>query len=33
MCMKFKTFWKKREYPRLITTEIIAYETDVYLGV
>ena len=24
---------KKREYPRLITTEIIAYETDVYLGV
>ena len=33
MCMKFRTFWKKVEYPRLITTEIIASERDVYLSV
>ena len=34
MCMKFKTFWKKKEeYPSLITTEIIASEGDVYLSV
>ena len=34
MCMKFKTFWKKKEeYPSLITTEIIAAEGDVYLSV
>ena len=31
--MKFRTFWKTKEYPRLITTEIIASETDVYLSV
>ena len=30
MCMKFRTFWKKKEYPRLIITEIIASERDVY---
>ena len=33
MCTKFKTFWKKQEYPRLIITEIIASERDVYLSV
>ena len=34
MCMKFKTFWnKKKEYPKLIITEIIASERDVYLSV
>ena len=31
MCMKFRTFWKKEEYPSLIITEIIASERDVYL--
>ena len=24
MCIKFRTFWKKEEYPSLIITEIIA---------
>ena len=33
MCMKFRTFWKKEEYPSLIITEIIASETNVYLSV
>ena len=33
MCMKFRTFWKKEEYPSLIITEIIASEEDVYLSV
>ena len=33
ICMKFKTFWKKKEYPSLIITEIIASEGDVYLNV
>ena len=33
MCTKFRTFWNKEEYPRLIITEIIASETDVYLSV
>ena len=33
MWMKFKTFWKKEEYPSLIISEIIASERDVYLGV
>ena len=33
MCMKFRTFWKKEEYPTIITTEIIASERDVYLSV
>ena len=31
--MKFRTFWKKGEYPGLIITEIIASERDVYLSV
>ena len=31
--MKFRTFWKKKEYPSLITSEIFASETDVYLSV
>ena len=33
MCMKFRTFWKKEEYPSLITNEIIGSEIDVYLSV
>ena len=33
MCMKFRTFRKKEEYPSLIITEIIASERDVYLSV
>ena len=33
MYMKFRIFWKKEEYPSLITTEIIASERDVYLSV
>ena len=33
MCMKFKTFWKKKEYPSLIITEIIASEVNIYLSV
>ena len=32
MCMKFRTFWKKEEYPSLIITEIIASEREVYLS-
>ena len=33
MYKKFRTFWKKEEYPSLIITEIIASERDVYLSV
>ena len=33
MCMKFRTFWKKEQYPSLIITEIIAFESEVYLSV
>ena len=34
MCMKFRTFWKKKkEYPSLIITEIIASERHIYLSV
>ena len=33
MCMKFRTFWKKEQYPSLIITEIIASERDDYLSV
>ena len=33
MCMKFRTFWKKEEYPSLIISKIIAYERDIYLSV
>ena len=32
MFVKFRTFWKKEEYPSLIITEIIASERDVYLS-
>ena len=33
MYMKFRTFWKKEEYPSLIITEIIASQRDVYVSV
>ena len=33
MWMKFRTFWKREEYPSLIITEIIASEGDIYLSV
>ena len=34
MCMKFRTFKKKKEeYPSVIITEIIASERDIYLSV
>ena len=33
MFVKFRTFWKKEQYPSLIVTEIIASERDVYLSV
>ena len=33
MCMKFRIFWKKEQYPSLIITEIIASESEVYLSV
>ena len=33
MCMKFRTFRNKEEYPSLIITEIIASERDVYLSI
>ena len=33
MCMKFRTFWNKKECPSLIITEIIASEIDIYLSV
>ena len=32
MCMKFRTFWNKEEYPSLIITEINAPDRDVYLS-
>ena len=32
MCMKFRTFWNKEEYPSLIITEINASERDIYLS-
>ena len=31
MCLKFRKFWKKEQYPSLVITEIIASERDVYL--
>ena len=31
--MKFKTFWKKEEYPSQFITKIIASKRDVYLNV
>ena len=33
MCMKFRTVWKKEQYPSLIIPEIISSEGDVYLSV
>ena len=33
MFVKFRTFWKKEEYPSLIITKIVASERDVYLSV
>ena len=34
MCMKFKTFWKKKnEYPRLTISEIMDFERGGYLNV
>ena len=33
MCTKFRTFWKKEEYPSLIISEIIESERDDYLSV
>ena len=33
MSIKFRTFWKKEEYPSLIITKIIVSETDVYFSV
>ena len=33
MWTKFRTFWKKEEYPSLIITEIIAAKRDIYLSV
>ena len=33
MCMKFRTFWKKEQYPSLIITKIIEAEREVYLSV
>ena len=33
MCMKFKTFWKKKEYPSLIISEIMDFERGGYLKV
>ena len=33
MCMKFRNFWKKEEYPSLIITEIFPSEIDIYLSV
>ena len=34
MCIGFRAFWEnKEEYPRLIITEIIASERDIYLSV
>ena len=33
ICMKFRTFCEKKEYPGLIITDIIGSETDIYLSV
>ena len=33
MCMKFRTFWTKEQYPSLIITEIMESEIEVYLSV
>ena len=33
MCIQFRTFWKKDEYPSLIITEIMDCEIGGYLNV
>ena len=33
MCMKFRTFWKKDEYPSLIISEMMDCEGGGYLNV
>ena len=33
MCMQFRTFWKKDEYPSLISSEIMDSERGGYLNV
>ena len=33
MCMKFRAFWKKDKYPRLIISEIIDAKKRGYLNV
>ena len=33
MCMKFRTFWKKEEYPSLIISEMMDCERGGYLNV
>ena len=33
MCMQFRTFWKKDEYPSLIISEIMDGEIGGYLNV
>ena len=33
MYMKFRKFWRKKEYASVITTEIIASEKDDFLSV
>ena len=33
MCMQFRTFWKKDEYPSLIISEIMDCERGGYLNV
>ena len=33
MCIKFRTFWKKDEYPNLVSSRIIDSERSGYLNV
>ena len=33
MCIKFRTFWKKDEYPNLVISRIIDSERSGYLNV
>ena len=33
MCMQFRTFWKKDEYPSLIISEIMDFQKGGYLNV
>ena len=32
MCMKFRTFWKKEEYPSLIISDMMDCERGFYLN-